>query len=142
VGGFFRAGGVSHPSMWPFCGYNEIQESRRKTVLIDYERLQGLFGYGSYEELRLGHKGWIEECLGDGSKTRQDEWTDSIAVGRRTFIEKGKALLGFRAIGRDVLEGGGGYHLREGDAPYMAFFRPEKDDIDPENTFFWDINYE
>jgi len=25
-----RAGMTSHPAMWPFCGYNEIQEPRRK----------------------------------------------------------------------------------------------------------------
>ena len=43
-----RAGVVSHPSSWPFCGFNEIQVPRRKNVLIDYERLQGLFGVGSY----------------------------------------------------------------------------------------------
>jgi putative transposase len=39
-----RAGVVSHPSMWSFCGYNEIQEPRKKNVLIDYQRLQGLLG--------------------------------------------------------------------------------------------------
>ena len=32
-----RAGVVSHPAMWPFCGYNEIQEPRRKNVLIVLE---------------------------------------------------------------------------------------------------------
>ena len=29
-----RAGVVSHPSEWPFSGYGEIQEPRRKSVLI------------------------------------------------------------------------------------------------------------
>jgi len=36
-----RVGAVSHPSRWSFSGYNEIQQPRRKNVLIDYERLQG-----------------------------------------------------------------------------------------------------
>lgn len=76
-----RAGVVSHPSMWSFCGYNEIQEPRRKNVLIDYKRLQRLIGAGSYDELRNSHKGWVKEYLGDGTKTRQEEWTGSIAVG-------------------------------------------------------------
>ena len=137
-----RAGVVSHPTSWPFCGYNEIQVPRRKNVLIDYERLQGLFGTESYEKLREIHKGWLEEYLGDGSKTRQDEWTDSIAVGSRTFIEKVKALLGFKAMGRDVKEGGGGYQLREEAISYNALFGPEKRDIGPKNTYFWAINYE
>jgi hypothetical protein len=47
-----RAGVVSHPSKWSFSGYNEIQEPRRKNVLIDYEKLQGLLAVGSYDQLR------------------------------------------------------------------------------------------
>jgi len=39
-----RAGIVDHPSQWPFCGYNEIQEPRRKNVLINYEKLRELAG--------------------------------------------------------------------------------------------------
>ena len=47
-----RAGVVSHPSAeWSFSGYNEIQEPRKKNVLIDYEKLQELLGAGSYDQL-------------------------------------------------------------------------------------------
>lgn len=31
-----RAGVVSHPAEWVFCGYNEIQNPRKKNVLIDH----------------------------------------------------------------------------------------------------------
>jgi putative transposase len=71
-----------------------------KNILIDYERLQRLIGAGSYDQLKISRKGWIEEYLGDGAKNRQDKWTGSIAVGSRSFIENVKALLGFRAKGR------------------------------------------
>ena len=37
-----RAGIVRHPSEWQFCGYNEIQELKRKNILIDYQRLKEL----------------------------------------------------------------------------------------------------
>jgi putative transposase len=137
-----RAGTVNHPAMWHFCGYNEIQEPRRKNILIDYDRLQKLIGSESYDRLRSSHRGWIEEYLGNGSKNRQNEWTNSIAVGGRSFIEKVKALLGYKAKGRGGIEGGEGYHLREGAATYTALFRAEKDDIEPENTYFWEINKE
>ena len=60
-------------------------------------------------------------------------------MGSRSFIEKVKALLGFKAKGRDIVEGGEGYHLREEAAPYTALLRAEKDDIDSENTYLWDI---
>ena len=53
-----------------------------------------------------------------------------------------KALLGFGAKGRDVIEGGEGYQLREGAAHYEAFFEAENDDIGPENTYLWDIKGE
>jgi hypothetical protein len=52
-----------------------------------------------------------------------------------------KELLGFRSIGRDVLESGEVYQLREGGAAfYEALFGPKKDNIDPENTHFLGIN--
>ena len=108
-----RAGVVSHPSKWPFSGYNEIQEPRRKNVLIDYEQLQALFGTDSYDQLRATHKGWVEEQLQGARKKRQDEWTGSIAFGSKAFIENVKAHLRFRAKGRDVIEAGEGYQLRE-----------------------------
>ena len=97
-----RAGVVSHSAMWPICGYNEIQGPRRKNVLFDYERLRRLVGAKFYDQLGSSHKGWVEEYLGDEAKERQDEWTGSIAVGSRSFIENVKALLGFRAKGREI----------------------------------------
>lgn len=137
-----RAGVVSHPSMWSFSGYNEIQEPRRKNILIDYGKLQRLMGCGSYDELRSCHRGWINEYLGTGAKTRQDEWTNSIAVGSKSFAEKVKALLVFKAKGREVMDGDEGYHLREETASYTPLFRAEKADIGPENTYLWEINIE
>jgi hypothetical protein len=55
-----------------------------------------------------------------------------MARAKRHFIEKVKSLLGFKAKGRDVIEGGEGYYLREKAAPYTALFRAEKNDIGPE----------
>jgi hypothetical protein len=62
-------------------------------------------------------------------------------VGSKTFIEKVKGLLGFRAMEMEVKEGGGGYQLREG-AAHKSLFGPEKRDTGPNNTYFWDTNYE
>jgi len=137
-----RAGAVDHPSMWPFCGYNEIQHPRKRNVLIDYEMLQGLFGAGTYEQLKRSHEGWVEEQLGNGAKERQDEWTSSIAVGSKSFIETIKQRLGFKAKGRDVIGGEGACQLRESAALYGAHFKAEKSDIGLENTFFWDLRIE
>jgi putative transposase len=140
-----RAGVVKHPWMWSFCGYNEIQEPRRKNVLIDYEKLQKYVGAGCYEQLKRSHKGWVEEYLGDGEdgqKTRQEEWTSSIAVGSRSYVEQVKAILGFRAKGRDVIGGNEGYQLREESAAYKALFGAKNEDVGLENAYFWKVNAE
>jgi len=85
----------------------------------------------------------VEKYLGDDAKQRQDEWTAGIAVGSRFFIENVEALLGFRAKGREVRQGGGlGYPLREGASQYKALFRVEKDNIDPENADIGDVKTE
>ena len=66
-----------------------------------------MVGAKFYDQLRNSHKGRVKEYLGDEAKERQEEWTASIAVGSRSFIEKVKALLGFRAKGREVRQSGG-----------------------------------
>ena len=63
-------------------------------------------------------------------------------MGSRPFVEKVKALLGYRGKGRDIIEGTEGYQVREGPALYNALFGAEKEDIGPENSYFWDVNAE
>ncbi len=50
------------------------------------------------------------------------------------------ALLGFRAKGREVIEAGEGYQVRESPASYNALFGAEKEDIGPENGYLWNVN--
>ena len=63
-------------------------------------------------------------------------------MGSKPFVETVKALLGFRAKGRDVIEGTEGYQVREGPTTYNALFGAEKGDIGPQNAYFWDITIE
>jgi hypothetical protein len=97
---------------------------------------------GYIRQLKRSHRGWVEEYPVNGAGGRREAWTDSIAVGSTSCIEKVKSLLGFKAKGRDVIEGEEGYHLREEAAPHVALFRAEKDDIGPVNAYFWDTNTE
>jgi hypothetical protein len=39
-----RASVVEHPSQWEVCGYNEIQNHRKRKGIIDFDRLIGLLG--------------------------------------------------------------------------------------------------
>ena len=135
-----RAGAVDHPSEWPFCGYNEIQQPRSKNKLIDYERLRTLLGFDSYDSLKTYHKGWVEDYLLNGNNIKDEKWTKSIAVGSRGFVDRVKSILGALALGRKSIEAGEAYQLREPSIPYNAYFEVKKDDIEAKNTYFWNVN--
>ena len=66
--------------------------------------------------------------------------TGSVAVGSKFFIESVKASLGFQARGRDIIESGEGYQLKDCPASYKAFFEAKNEDIGLKNTRFWDVN--
>ena len=59
---------------------------------------------------------------------------DSITVVNRPFVQNVHVLLGFRAKGKDVIEGAEGYRLREASAPYNAHFGVKKGDIGHQST--------
>lgn len=136
-----RARVVDHPSQWPFCGYNEIQNPKRKNILINYQKLTNLLGFDTYDEVVKYHKSWVDSFLEDGNNIRDEKWTKSIAVGNISFVEKIKSLMGVMAIGRKTTEIGESFQLREPVAPYIAHFGVKKRDIGPENAYFWDDIY-
>jgi len=113
-----RAGIVDHPSQWLFCGYNEIQNPRRKNVLIDYDRFRKLIGVETYDQVKQYHKGWVEEYLGGENNRRDEKCTKSIAVGSKGFVENVKSLPGAITRGRKAREAAEGYQLREPSALY------------------------
>jgi putative transposase len=132
-----RAGVVKHPSEWPFGGYNEIQEPKRKNVLIRYDRLRELVGIETYDLMQAAHKKWVESYLTGGIKRREECWTRSIAVGSDGFINKVKSIMGVSAIGRNCVPAGDSYQLREPRVSYNADFGVKNGNIEPENTFEW-----
>lgn len=137
-----RAGLVTHPSQWPFCGYKEIQEPRKKNVLINYDKLTELVGAGSYDLVKRYHSGWVEEYLKNGNYLRDDKWTKSIAVGSKGFVESVKSTLGVLAKGRKSKETGNSYQLREPLVPYGENIGVKNKGIGLENTYLWNVNQE
>jgi putative transposase len=57
------AGVVNHPSQWEFSGYTEIQNPRRKNVLIAYQKLAELTGIDNYETFRKAHQEQVNIAL-------------------------------------------------------------------------------
>ena len=137
-----RARVLKHPSEWPYSGYNEIQQPKRKKILINYERLKELLGLVSYEHAKTAHKHWVESCLSDGDNFHDDKWTESIAAGSEPFIQNVKPLMGGMALGRKVLEAGESFQLKEVQYPYIAHFGVKKSEIGAQNTYVLDQNLE
>lgn len=127
-----RAGVVEHPFEWEFCEYNEIQNSRKRKGIIDYDRLMELLGFESYADLKDAHFKWVESKLQTDSNGTESKWTQSIAVGSKTFIEKIKEAHGFRSKGRKIRSTNDTFELREGQVPYWA-----ADGLDSGITFPW-----
>lgn len=134
-----RAGVVKHPSEWPFGGYQEIQEPRRKCRLIAHDHLLDLLGIATHEQLKVAHAHWIEEMLKQDRLSREDKWSSSIGVGSEEFMQKVRNDLGIRAQGRTVVGEAGDFELRESVTPYIAPFGAEKEDIGLDNAIFWNI---
>lgn len=137
-----RTGVVSHPSQWPFGGYNEIQKPRRKCILIAYQKLAELTGFETYDAFRKSHKELVNESLSNGNNYRQADWSESVAVGSKDFVETIKEKLGLRAKGRKILENDGGFQLREKMVSYIVNSDSKNDNIGDQNTFSWDVNHE
>jgi putative transposase len=131
-----RAGVVAHPKDWPHGGYIEIQRPRRKNILIDYGALVHLCGYNGWENFQSAHRSWIEAALSGDQIRRDESWTQSIAVGNRSYVESVKSQIGGNAIGRKIRELSKGFELREPEPVYNAFFWGKNGDIHSENGWY------
>jgi putative transposase len=127
-----RAGVVEHPSQWEFCGYNEIQNPRKRKGIIDFDRLMGLLGLENYDHLKEAHYKWVDSEIPTNYSDKDNKWTQSVAVGSRRFIETMKEALGFRAKGRKIIGADDTFELREVIAPYGN----AADQLSG-NTFLW-----
>ena len=135
-----RARVVEHPSQWIHGGYSEIQAPRRKCILIDYDRLRKLCGFDDFESFQATHRKWVETAVNKEIIQRESTWTQAVAVGTDTFVEKIKKQLKALAIGRRILRADNGWELREEESPYNAILGAQKVDIAPEYTYFWEDN--
>ena len=135
-----RAGVVEHPAQWVHGGYREIQTPRRKCILIDYKRLNKLCGYDEYESFQTAHGRWVETAVRKESPQRESTWTQAVAVGSESFVQKIKKQLNALAVGSRIGSTTNGWELREETSSYNPFFGTQKVDIDRKNTYPWDEN--
>ena len=96
-------------------------------------------GFETYDAFRKAHKELVNESLANGNNFRQTQWTESIAVGSKNFIETIKEKMGILAKGRKILENDGGFQLREKIGTYNAVFDSKKEDIGAKNAYVWNV---
>jgi putative transposase len=113
--------------------YNEIQNPRKRKGIIDFDRLMTLVGFDNYDDLKDAHSRWVDsEMQNDNRSNRENKWTQGIAVGSKTFIEKMKKALGYRAKGRKIISAVDTFELREAITPFG-----NADKLDSGNTYLW-----
>jgi putative transposase len=125
-----RAVVVKHPKKWVHSGYNEIQKPKQRYGLVDFKSLIRFLPVESQEELKEAHRNWIEDELEKSQLIRDSKWTQSIAVGDKSFVKQIKKQLGIRSKGRKIIEEDDDYQLRDKQAQYGDAIQ---------NLYYWDI---
>ena len=116
-----RAGVVAHPAQWPWCSYGEWMGQRRRYGVVDFKECLRVLGGGTLEEFRANYQALIDTRLAKDLMARDPQWTESIAVGSRAFVEAIAQRLTHRQQLHYASVGENAWVLRE-DPPLL--FRP------------------
>ncbi len=73
-----------------------------------------LLGFENYEDLKDAHYKWVGSAIQTVNSDKENKWTQSIAVGSKSFVEKMKEALGDSATGRQIICANDTCELREG----------------------------
>ena len=120
-----RAGVVKHPLNWVYSGFYEVEQSPRRYRLIDLPALLALCRFSKQAEFQQAHRQWVDEALQGALAMRDARWTEALAVGSQTFVEKIKEELGSKALHRELEQVDGTYALRESGEAYSSHFALE-----------------
>lgn len=112
-----RAGVVRHPAQWETGGYHEVQQERLRYRIVDRQALADALGV-DLSQLAEAHSRWIETALRTRARQRDPQWSESVAVGGREFVESVQRTLGDRGRYRKIEEAAGMHSLREAAATY------------------------
>jgi putative transposase len=137
-----RAGVVKHPAQWPHSGYQEIQHPPERYRVINVAALSEACGFEDISKFQKVHREWVETGSNGDTMTRDDRWSESVAVGSESFVERVRAALGFRAQHRQVAVVDGLSTLRERAQPYGDHFDRENEALRPNNAVPWQTNLE
>ena len=131
-----RAGAVFHPSEYKSCGYNEIQNPPKRYSIVNKKMLLDYFSIQNENSFREEHSRWIMAELEAKTLTRNQDWSKSIAVGRKSFTTNIQQQLASRAQKRSIVSVNGAAVLKEPKIPYDTVLDTKKGILIPKNTFY------
>jgi putative transposase len=83
-----RAGVVQHPAEWKWTGYQELMGMRQRYRLLDLDRVVALSGFSDLDSFRSNYQAAIRMSLERKELNRDSIWTESLAVGSKSFVER------------------------------------------------------
>ena len=137
-----RARVVDHPGQWPFGGYHELMQPRKRirNQLVDWRALAGLLNIRSLEQLREARESWVRTALqaGPAAFTREPKWTESVAIGSKGYVDEIIGKLEVRAKGkaedregRGEEDGTGLLSVGERKEAYLRVFGVKNEELSP-----------
>lgn len=116
-----RAGVVKSPAEWAWCGYQEIAGSRKRYRVLDRAALVAALAPGQrWEDVSKHYEETVQRALQEEHLKREACWTESLAVGGRTFIEQVRSRIPNR-MELETVQDNGVWLVREAPGAYSAF---------------------
>ncbi len=128
---------VSHPSEYRGSGYNEIQNPPKCYSIINKKILLEYFSIQNENNFREEHDNWTTAELQNDTLIRNQDLSESIAVGRKSFIASIQQQLASRAQKRSIVSVNGVTVWEEPQIRYSTVLGAEKDVLRPESTCSW-----
>jgi hypothetical protein len=89
-----RARVVAHPREWDWCGYQELSGRRQRYRLIDREELLLAFDMGDdWGGIMAAYEEDLCDRIERDRLQREWQWTESLAVGSRAFVERARPTI-------------------------------------------------
>ena len=135
-----RAGVAKHPHDWATCGYHEIQNPRDRYGLIDHDSLAKLLRFQSVSELQKQHRQWIDEALHENALAREAKWSQSIAVGSESFVNRFADTVNPEISKGRTTTVDESFVVREPSTAYSAHSDSKMGLLSSPNTLPWDLS--
>lgn len=136
-----RAGAVTHPSQWKYCGYNELVNPLTRYRVIDVDKIISYFGFKERDRFIAEYKSLVDAEIESGNYRKRDSrWSESVAVGNDAFLEGIKGVLRSRVKERSIKRMDGLSVLEEPQSHYGSLFSGETGALMGENSYLWRLD--